>query len=386
MLEGFMSRNPIRQFEAILAEYQGAAGGRAFWMGRVGLYAVLKALGVRPGDRVGICAYVCAGVVEAVTRLRAIPVFLDVDRRLNISPASLDRLTQPLAALVLQHTFGVPCDLDASLAWADQHSVPVIEDCCHALGATWKGARVGTFGQAAIFSFEWGKPFTIGQGGMVTFPDAALVREVDALVASEGVRPSLGASVSLACQRQLHRYLLTPSTERVLAFGYHWACQHGWVSGSEPQHESLVGEAEGFLRLCSPGQARAGVRQMRRWPETMRRRQDAAQAIRARLQREGIPLIEPDPRSVPMYLRYPIWVRSKERALAAAEKAGVDLAGWYTSPAHPLQGEALTALGYVAAECPTAEQAFASVVTLPTWPAMSPAKLEEAVALTGQWA
>src|SRR5213594_1459050 len=113
-----MPANPIEQFEAAFADYQEAAAARAFWMGRIGLYAVLKALGVGQDDRVGICSYTCVGVVEAVTRLRARPVFLDVDRHMNISTAALEQQAQPLKALVLQHTFGVPCDLKRSLEWA----------------------------------------------------------------------------------------------------------------------------------------------------------------------------------------------------------------------------------------------------------------------------
>jgi dTDP-4-amino-4,6-dideoxygalactose transaminase len=111
----------------------------------------------------------------------------------------------------------------------------------------------------------------------------------------------------------------------------------------------------------------------------MRRRCAAAAAIHRKLRDAGIPFVEPDPRAVPMYLRCPIRVRSKPKLLDAAEKLGLDIAGWYLSPAHPLQGEALHTLGYTPGACPAAEEAFAHVVTLPTLPALRGDRLDAAV-------
>ncbi|MFH0980273.1 MAG: DegT/DnrJ/EryC1/StrS family aminotransferase [Planctomycetota bacterium] len=371
-----MARDPVQQFEAAFARYQGAAAARAFWMGRVGLYAVLRSLGVEGDDRVGICAYTCMSVVEAVTRLGAVPVFLDVDRHLNIASASLERLGEPLAALILQHTFGVPCDLDACLAWAAARGVPVIEDCCHALGATWNGQLVGRFGCAAVFSFQWGKPFSTGQGGMVTFPQPDLVREVDRVIARDAIAPRFLESASLGVQCYLYRWFVTPGTRACVKSMYHWACRHGLVAGSEPRSECLVGMVPGFLKLASPGQARAGLQQLRRWPHALPRRREAAAAIHAKLQQEGLEFVQPDRRAAPMYLRCPVWVRRKTDILDAAERARLDIAGWYISAAHPLPGKQAEELGYVPAACPNAEEAFARVVTLPTAPPLTPVALD----------
>ncbi|MFQ5807707.1 MAG: DegT/DnrJ/EryC1/StrS family aminotransferase [Phycisphaerae bacterium] len=374
-----MARDAVRQFEAAFAEYQGAAAARAFWMGRVGLCAVLRALGVAEGDRVGLCAYTCLGTVEGVCRLRARPVFLDVDRHMNIAPAALERPNTPLKALVLQHTFGVPSDIDAALSRAHKDNIPVIEDCCHALGATWKERLVGTFGVAAIFSFQWGKSFSTGQGGMLTFQDASLARELDRLAATDAVVPTWREAGSLAVQRQLFRWFVTPRTRPWLRKVYGWACNRGLISGSEPTSEQLLGPAKGFFKLCSPGQARAGLRQLRLWPETMQRRCETAAEIHRELDRAGVAFERPDSCASPVYLRCPVWVRSKQAALETSAAQNLDVAGWYCTPAHPLEGRALEELGYQPGSCPTAEAAFARVVTLPTWPALKPAQLGAAV-------
>jgi perosamine synthetase len=369
----------VREFEEKFAEYEQAAAARAFWMGRVGLYAVLRALGVGPGDAVGICAYTCVAVVEAVMRTGAKPLFLDVDRHLNIAPAALEALPAAPKVLVLQHTFGVPCDLDATLAWARCHNTPVIEDCCHALGSTWDGQRVGTFAPAAVFSFQWGKSFSTGQGGLVTFQDAELAKEVDRLIRAEAEAPPRRAAAMLAVQRGLYATLVTPWTRRLLRGVYGWACGRGLLAGSQPQDDDLCGVPRGFFRLCSVSQARVGLQQLRHWPENMQRRRAAVCSVLETLTRAGIALEDLDARADPVYLRLPVWVRHKAQGLAAAARRHLDLAGWYSTPAHPLEGERLQATGYQRGSCPAAEAAFAAVVTLPTRPALSAQQLEAAV-------
>jgi perosamine synthetase len=177
---------------------------RALWTGRVALDVVLRALGVDPGDRVALCAFTCVRVVETVTRLSAIPAFLDVDRRLNIAAPALERLDTPPAALVLQYAFGVPSGVETCLAWAAaRHSVG--GRLLPRAGATWNGRRVGSFCCAAVFSFEWSKPFSTGPSGMLTFPQANLAREVDRVSAHEGVAPGFRESAALGLQRVLDR-------------------------------------------------------------------------------------------------------------------------------------------------------------------------------------
>ena len=82
-----------------------------------------------------------------------------------------------------------------------------------------------------------------------------------------------------------------------------------------------------------------------------------------------------------MYLRLPLWIRHKAELLRRADEENLDIAGWYSTPAHPCTGQILQDLGYEPAACPRTEEAFHSVVTLPTWPALRPAQLERAVQL-----
>jgi perosamine synthetase len=114
-------------------------------------------------------------------------VFADVDpQTFNLDPASVERVTTDRTrAIVPTHLYGLPCDMDALLEIAARHNLVVLEDCAHALGATYKGRPVGTFGTAALFSFQTLKPLNCYGGGMALAHDptvASTVRTaVDAL-------------------------------------------------------------------------------------------------------------------------------------------------------------------------------------------------------------
>src|SRR6185295_13639679 len=95
------------------------------------------------------------------------PVFADVDpRTFTLDPASLERAITPnTRAVVPTHLYGLPCDMDAIMDIAARHGLAVVEDCAHALGATYRGRHVGTFGDGALFSFQPLKPLNTYGGG-----------------------------------------------------------------------------------------------------------------------------------------------------------------------------------------------------------------------------
>jgi dTDP-4-amino-4,6-dideoxygalactose transaminase len=161
---------PIRKIEELLSEY---VGGRALAVGSgtVALEVALRAAGVGPGDEVVLPAYDWGAAAGAVLRCGAQPVFADVDAvRATLDPASLKaRITRRTVAVVVTHWAGCPADLDAILAVARSRGLFVIEDCAQALGARYQGRPVGSFGDAAVFSFGWGKLVCAGEGGAVVF-------------------------------------------------------------------------------------------------------------------------------------------------------------------------------------------------------------------------
>lgn len=143
--------------------------------GTAALEVVLGAAGIGPGDEVIVPAWSWISCFTAVVRCGARPVLAEVDASLCLDPAEIARLTTPRTrAVMVIHYQGAAADLDPIVLAAHRRGLFVIEDCAEAPGASYRGRRVGTWGDAAIFSFQHNKPMTAGEGGLVATRDLRL--------------------------------------------------------------------------------------------------------------------------------------------------------------------------------------------------------------------
>jgi dTDP-4-amino-4,6-dideoxygalactose transaminase len=168
---GRLSLGPtIERFERLFAERVGAPYAAAVSSGTAGLHLLCHMAGLGPGDEVITSPISFVATANCFMFEGAVPVFADVDRRtLNLDPAAVEAaVTARTRAIVAVDMFGYPCELDALRAIADRHDLTVIADSCEALGATYKGAPVGSHGVSAAFAFYANKQITTGEGGMVT--------------------------------------------------------------------------------------------------------------------------------------------------------------------------------------------------------------------------
>jgi dTDP-4-amino-4,6-dideoxygalactose transaminase len=156
----------VEWFERELADFLGVPDVVAVSSGFAALHLALLAVGVQPGDEVVIpCVSTCAAIRNSVLAAGAIPVFADTERRnLNLSVASVEqKLSARTRAIVSPHHTGIPADIGP----LNNLGVPVIEDCAQALGAVYRGHKVGSCGAAAMFSFYPTKVLTTIDGGAV---------------------------------------------------------------------------------------------------------------------------------------------------------------------------------------------------------------------------
>jgi dTDP-4-amino-4,6-dideoxygalactose transaminase len=171
----------VDAFEAELAERVGVGHAVALSSGTAGLHLSLLMLGVGPGDEVLVPSFTFVATANAVCYLGAEPVFVDSSASTwNIDP---DLVAAELAvrarqgrlprALVTVDLYGQSADYDALLATAAAYDVPVIEDAAEALGATYRGRAAGSFGAAAVFSFNGNKIITTSGGGMLVTDSAS---------------------------------------------------------------------------------------------------------------------------------------------------------------------------------------------------------------------
>lgn len=180
---GEYTRDWIPAYEKAIAEYVGTGDAVGFGAGRMALYAILEALDVGPGDEVILPAYTCVVVPNAILYRGAKPVYVDIDKdTFNIETRSIEKAVTPRTkAILAQHTFGRPCDIETILDIARRRHLVVIEDCAHAFGASLKGRRLGTFGDFAFVSTDHSKVLSTSVGGFVlcaSGSDARKIRQV----------------------------------------------------------------------------------------------------------------------------------------------------------------------------------------------------------------
>jgi perosamine synthetase len=143
-----------------------------------GLSVALAACGVGPGDEVIVPAISYTATGSAPLMYHSIPVFVDVDPlTFCVSPAAIEAAITPRTrAILLVHLTGNVADMDAIGAIAERHKLVVIEDAAQAIGATWRGRKTGTIGNAGIFSFQQSKNIMTGEGGMICTRDPEIAR------------------------------------------------------------------------------------------------------------------------------------------------------------------------------------------------------------------
>jgi perosamine synthetase len=214
----------VDRFERAFEKYMGEGHALCVSSGTAALHVALVALGIGPGDEVVVPDLTFGATANVVIHAGATPVFVDVEAStLTLSPSALDAaITARTKAVIPVHLYGHPCDMDPILEIAHTRKLKVIEDCAEALGAEYKGRKVGTLGDVGCFSFFANKVITTGEGGMIITNDGAL-RDKIALLRDHGMSKdrrywhlypgynyrmtNLQAAVGLAQLEQIDRFL-----------------------------------------------------------------------------------------------------------------------------------------------------------------------------------
>ena len=173
--KGDLATGAVADFERAACAALGGRFAVAVANGTASLRCALAALGVGCGDEVVVPAFTFIATVNAVIAAGAVPVFAEVDDTLGLDPTRLDAcITDKTSAVIAVHLENVACDLDAVLAVTHARGVPVIEDAAQAIGATYHGRALGTFGALGAFSLQQEKNITSGEGGLVITDDESL--------------------------------------------------------------------------------------------------------------------------------------------------------------------------------------------------------------------
>ena len=166
----------VKRFEKQFANYIGCRYAVALNSGTSAIQVTLLALNIGQNDEVIIPAYTCLSVYYAVKAIGATPVMVDIESENFCISAetTLSKLTRKTKAIIVVHNFGISADIEPLISIG----LPILEDCAHSIGGTYKGRQLGSFGVGSTFSFYATKMLTTGEGGMVITDSEEVNRRV----------------------------------------------------------------------------------------------------------------------------------------------------------------------------------------------------------------
>ena len=346
----------VAQLESALASILGVKHLVTFSSGRNSLRAILKAMEIGEGDEVLLPGFTCVVVPFTILHCGARPVYVDIgsDYRMNFDMLCAS-LTPRTKAIIAQHTFGLPERISDIVALAAARGIRVIEDCTHVLpGTTHSGKVLGTWGDAAYFSFEKGKTISSGWGGAAVTGDERIGLRLHQM--RQGVPPltrddnsSIGAKVFLTL------LVNHPDLSGLLSLLRPWLYRKGVFPNSVPASECRGDPPSQLLGRLADIQATLLLRQLDRLPSISERRRACVRALA-----EGL---GGSPTDLPL-MWYPFQVRNPDEAIAHFRQYQIELRRW-NSPLTPSICDTTRAL-YQGTKYPVAGEISRGCVALPT--------------------
>jgi dTDP-4-amino-4,6-dideoxygalactose transaminase len=301
----------VEAFEREFAAHMGAAHALCVNAGSSALICALIGAGVGEGDEVIVPAYTWNATPNAVLAARAMPVLAEVDDSLTLDPADVEaRITERTRAIVPVHMRGAPAAMDALGAIAERHDLVLVEDVCQAAGATYRGRRLGTFGDAGAFSLQFNKIITTGEGGVLITDRADLLDlALDVHDCASAVRRGVGLPKFAGWNFRASE--LTGAMARVQL-----SRLDGLLERMRAGHAQLAAQVSGLpglmLRRANDEDGDAGIALVA-FAEDAERAREAVEALRA----EGVLAMQMYAPETPDLHVYPFWAP----VLAAIEGA-----------------------------------------------------------------
>lgn len=362
-IEGPNTADLELEFEKV-AEVKSAI---AFRSGRSALYASLMALTLERGDEVLMQAFTCVAVPNAAIWAGGKPVYVDIGNDLNMSPADLvKKLTPKSRVLIIQHTFGLPADIDSLMAIARERKLAVIEDCAHSLGAKYGGKPVGTFGDISIFSFGRDKVISSVFGGMAATGNPEIATTL------LGIRNESARAKELWVKKQLKHPILMnkfilPNYSEFGKIFLEAIKRLGLISKAVYPSERHGERAEDVLGKMPNALALLALNQLKKLKKFNEHRRKIAAIYDKTFAALELPIELPrsPTKSESIYLRYAIQTDKAGEIIKRGRKNNILLDDWYNPVIAP-PGVLNSKVFYDPRSCPNAERISKLVVNLPT--------------------
>jgi perosamine synthetase len=193
----------VKRFEKEFSKYIGTKYAVSVNSGTSALFITLKALKFPIGSKVIVPSMAFIAVPNSVVSAGYIPVLSEIKEDCNIDPDKIEeKIDYQTKAIIVVHTYGIPCDMERIMKIAKRNNLIVIEDVAEAHGGKWKGKKLGSIGDIGCFSFFANKTITTGEGGVITTSNEHLYKEMallkDQYSTDKFIHPDLGFSMNLS--------------------------------------------------------------------------------------------------------------------------------------------------------------------------------------------
>jgi len=371
-----IAQNLLNLLENEFKKYLGVKYAISFNAGRGALLAILNAIEIEPGDEILLQAFTCNSAVNPILKMGAKPVFVDLDENLNLDPEDLKKkINSKSKAIIIQHTFGWPAQMEKILKIAKENNLYLIEDCAHSLGAKYKNQFCGTFGNVAFFSFGRDKIISSVFGGMAVTNDDKIGEKIKNFqekldfpsnfwIFQQVLHPLLMNFFVLPAYG-LNQYL----GRIVLGFFHKFLILSKGVYKKEKRGEL----ADCFPKKFPNALAILALNQFKKLEKFNEHRRKISQFYEEKLREDNFSVFSPlaegerGAETLPIFMRYPILInKNTDEILKMARKRKIYLDdGWRKSPIVPPDTN-LKKMEYNLGNCPKAEKIVKSILNLPT--------------------
>ncbi len=337
--------------------------------GRSALMVLLKALNFEEKSEVIVQGFTCNALINPIKWSNLSPVYVDIRRgSLCMDPLKLKKkISSRTKAVIVQHTFGYPAEIEKIRKICNENNLVLIEDCAHALGGSRGEKKLGTFGDASFFSLGRNKIISSVFGGVLVVNSNDLAKKVEKKFGKISY-PSIRWTIGKILHPIFFTFLVKPLFSVFsVGKGIMLVLQRLNFFGRSVSKKEKEGERPNFFPKKMPNSlAKLGVLQFQKLDKFIARQRETARFYRENLLSGKVSLTSSSPGRV--YMRFPVLVKNRDtdKILKEAKKKEIYLDdGWRGLPVVP-PGTNQEKMDYYWGECPVAERVAREIINLPT--------------------
>lgn len=372
----------VKKLELWLRNFFGVSHAILFASGRGALFAALKAVDVGLGDEVLLQAFTCVAVPNAVIAARAMPIYVDCSSVFTIDTNDLEKkITKNTKAIIVQHTFGIPADMEKISKIAKKHHLIIIEDCAHAIGVEYKKKKLGILGDIAILSFGRDKAFSSVFGGGVITDNQSLGKKIRSFQKQQ-TYPRFWWII----QQILHPifFVIVLRTYTFFSLGkiILVILQKLHILSFPVTASEKTGKNEKFVFQRLPNAlSRMALQQLRKLEHYNKKRKNFSKIYIKELKNYVLTIPYADPIS---FLRFPILSSHRDSIMDYLKEKNIYVGKWFSEVIDPKDVD-MKKVYYRKGSCPMAEKMAAEIINLPLYPTMTERQVRRVVSLVNAY-